>query len=33
MMELDVKYATVILNRWEAETGKKAELVSSRENS
>ena len=28
MMELDPKYATVILNRWEAETGRKAELVS-----
>lgn len=28
MMELDPKYATVILNRWEAETGQKAELVS-----
>lgn len=27
MMELDPKYATVILNRWEAETGGKAELV------
>ena len=27
MMELDPKYATVILNRWEAETGKKAELI------
>jgi DNA modification methylase len=27
MMELDPKYATVILNRWEAETGQKAELI------
>lgn len=27
MMELDPKYATVILDRWEAETGGKAELV------
>ena len=27
MMELDPKYATVILDRWEAETGKKAELI------
>ena len=27
MMELDPKYATVILNRWEAETGKVAERV------
>lgn len=27
MMELDPKYATVILNRWEAETGKKAERI------
>ena len=30
MMELGPKYATVILDRWEAETGKKAELISSR---
>lgn len=27
MMEIDPKYATVILDRWEAETGKKAELI------
>lgn len=27
MMELDPKYATVILDRWEAETGKMAELI------
>lgn len=27
MMELDPKYATVILDRWEAETGEKAEKI------
>ena len=26
-MELDEKYATVILNRWEAETGQTAQLL------
>jgi DNA modification methylase len=31
--ELDEKYATVILNRWEAETGQTAELVERTETS
>jgi site-specific DNA-methyltransferase (adenine-specific) len=33
MMELDEKYATVILNRWEEETGKKGERIETAANS